>query len=419
MRRKHAVAATATATSCRLLAVFVVKSAFVFGLCAMFSSTTSASISPSTIPSAVYNRDYNRDRSDEGRGITVDGSEDENNNHDYDYDYDYDYIPWQPSPTNLQNIDEAARYEDMPPIVFSPTGRLHPVEAAVRASKTVTPLSNLLVAMRCRDGLVVISTLPISPHLDARIATTSIRTAVDVDGDVDANTTRTNTSSSDSSNDTDNDNDNGTSDICSDGVGNATSASTTDNETTNDDDNDNDDDNSLYPSLFLFDETCSSTVTGPIFDIHPCIVGATAGNAVDNRIMRTKLLALGLNALENQGAFEEDVTTGRVAKDLANQLQVVTQDIGAAQKQKLGRMLAVSSEHCALLCCVVLCFVVLCCAVLCCAVLRVVLCCGRKYSILGCRTCRHYSLYRKTQNERTNVCTYLLTHVLESILCLP
>ena len=351
MRHIHAVASTAT--SCKLVAVLVVKSSiFIFGLCALFSSTTSASasISPSTIiPSAV--------------GIAVDGSDDDSNKHDYDYDYDS--IPWQPSPTNLQNIDEAARYEDMPPIVFSPTGRLHPVEAAFRASKAVTPLSNLLVAMRCRDGLVVMSTLPVSPHVDARIATTrntNTHTAADADADADAdvNTTRTDTSSSSS-----NDNGNDTSENSSDGIGNTTSASTTNNETASDDD---DDDDSLYPSLFLFDETCTSTVTGPIFDIHPCIVGATAGNAVDNRIMRTKLLALGLNALEHQGAFEEDVTTGRVAKDLANQLQVVTQDTAAAQKQKLGRMLAVSSYIQYVLCC------------------AVVLCRGRKYSNLGCRT---------------------------------
>lgn len=251
----------------------------------------------------------------------MDGSEDDNKN-----DYDFTSVPWQPSPSNLQNIDEASRYEDMPPSIFSPTGRLHPVEATVRASKTATPMSNLLVAMRCRDGLLVISTIPISPHVDARTATIAVVT----------NTTRSITSGSVGSNDT--------SDICfesetRDGTGNATSASTANkiaNTTGNNDGN-------FHPSLFLFDQTCTSTVTGAIFDIHPCIVGATAGNAVDNRIMRTKLLALGLNALEVQGTIEEDVAAGRVAKDLANQLQVVTQDIAAAQKQKLGRMLASSA----------------------------------------------------------------------------
>ena len=57
---------------------------------------------------------------------------------------DGDFVPWQPPPSN----DEVSRYEDTPPIVFSPTGRLHSVEAAVKASKAVTPLSNLLLAMR-------------------------------------------------------------------------------------------------------------------------------------------------------------------------------------------------------------------------------------------------------------------------------
>ena len=286
--------------SARLLLSVFVESAFVLGLCAAMISIASASVTPST--PRFYN-DYERNFGNK-RGLKkVDDSEDEAN-------YDYDHAPWQPNPSNLQNIDEAIRYEDMPPTVFSPTGRLHPVEAAVRASKSITPLSNILVAMRCRDGLLVISTFPVSPHVDAKITTTTI----------DANTSRTNMTAN-------------TGDNSDDTIGpaqNETSSSTADS------------DGSAHPSLFLFHETSTSATTGPIFDMHPCIVGATAGNTVDNRIMRAKLLALGLNALENQGAIEEDVTTGRVAKDLANQLQVVTQDIAAAQKQKLGRILAVS-----------------------------------------------------------------------------
>ena len=282
------------ATSSYRLLVFGMKSAIVFGLL-VFSSTSSASISPLT-PSI---NDCGLDHRE--RAAATDGYEENN-------DYDYDSVPWQPSQSNHHNIDEAARYEDMPPSVFSPTGRLHPVEAAFRASKTQTPLSNLLVAMRCRDGLVVVSTLPISPHVDARIAYNSS----------DSNTTKSNTSDDNVSN---------SSDDVSGGPNITTDAV-------------------LYPSLFLFDETCTSTATGPIFDIHPCIIGATAGNAVDNRIMRTKLLALGLHAMDHQSSLEEDISTARVAKDLANQLQVVTQDIAAAQKQRLGRMLAVSDLLC-------------------------------------------------------------------------
>ena len=294
------------------------RSAFWFGLCALISSATSASIPPSGLSTfSETNRDHNIARA---RKI-VDGSEDENANDNY-----YDSIPWQTSPSDFQSIDEAARYEDMPPSVFSPTGRLYPVEAAVRASKATTPMSNLLLAMRCRDGLLVISTFPVSPHVDASIIAEFV---------TDANTTCTNTNSAKST-------------VCDDNSGetildirNVVSVSTT-NETAN---TSSSNESSFYPSLFLFDETCTSTTTGSIFDLHPCIVAATAGNAVDNRILRTKLLALGSNAVENQAAVEVEVRAERLAKDLANQLQVVTQDIAMAQKHNLGRLLAVSGFH--------------------------------------------------------------------------
>lgn len=172
----------------------------------------------------------------------------------------YDSVPWQPASDHTA-IDEAARYEDFPVSVFSPTGRLFPVEAAVKASQQRTPLSNLVIACQCQNGLVVVAIHPISVHVDAR-----------------------------SSNSTKED------------------------------------------SLVVVDDE----TMGPVFDLHPCIVGATAGNAVDNQILRGKLL--GLTSLDHD---DDEVSSGRLAKDLANQLQVVTQDIGASQKQKLGRLLAV------------------------------------------------------------------------------
>jgi len=174
-------------------------------------------------------------------------------------DYDYDFVPWQPA-SDHTTIDEAARYSDFPVSVFSPTGRLFPLEAAVRASKTKTQMSNLVIAAKCKDGLVIMTTLPIS--LYAR------------------------------------------------------------------------DHNKTMQSLFLWDEDTE----GPIFDMHPCIVGATAGNAVDNRILKDRLMNIGLSALE-----ETDIYSSVLAKAVANQLQVVTQDIGEAQKQRLGRMLASSA----------------------------------------------------------------------------
>ena len=285
---------------------------FVLGLDAVLISTISLA---SASASSIYNKESSISSSsyrnfNYGDGLDID-EDDEGRQY-------YEGIPWQPSPSNLESIDEASRYEALDPIVFSPTGRLHPIEAAVKASKANTPLSNLVLAMRYRDGLLLISTIPTSPYLETRIDNTSI-------DDVDEKKVNVDTAT-------------------------ATATSTTgsiknDNKkTTNIDVNDDVDDSLLSSSsLFLFDETCLTTTTCPILDIHPCIVAATAGNAVDNKIMRTRLFALGVSAMETQGIVEEDVSVDQIVRDLANQLQVVTQDLAAAQKQGLDRMIAVSS----------------------------------------------------------------------------
>ena len=286
---------------------------FVLGLDAVLISTISLA---SASASSIYNKESSISSSsyrnfNYGDGLDID---DDDEGRQY-----YEGIPWQPSPSNLESIDEASRYEALDPIVFSPTGRLHPIEAAVKASKANTPLSNLVLAMRYRDGLLLISTIPTSPYLETRIDNTSI-------DDVDEKKVNVDTAT-------------------------ATATSTTgsiknDNKkTTNIDVNDDVDDSLLSSSssLFLFDETCLTTTTCPILDIHPCIVAATAGNAVDNKIMRTRLFALGVSAMETQGIVEEDVSVDQIVRDLANQLQVVTQDLAAAQKQGLDRMIAVSS----------------------------------------------------------------------------
>ncbi|MGK3735031.1 MAG: hypothetical protein ACI8RD_007385 [Bacillariaceae sp.] len=289
---------------------------FVLGLDAVLISTiftASASSIYSNKESSISSSSYRNFNYDNGLDIDDDG-DDEGRQY-------YEGIPWQPSPSNLESIDEASRYEALDPIVFSPTGRLHPIEAAVKASKAITPLSNLVLAMRCRDGILIISTLPTSPYLETRIDNTSI-------DDVDEKKVNVDTA---------------TSTITTGSIKN-------DKETTNidvDEDVDVDVDDSLLSpsssSLFLFDETCLTTTTCPILDIHPCIVAAAAGNAVDNKIMRTRLFALGVTAMETQGIVEEDVSVDQIVRDLANQLQVVTQDLAAAQKQGLDRMIAVSS----------------------------------------------------------------------------
>ena len=328
--------------------------AIAWGICGamLFSSAASAPASTSASVPIVGKGQNNNNNSNSnnkyfnrGNGLRHRGGEKlprsvERSNNDDDGDdeeYSYDSIPWQPPPSDHHIIDEAARYEDLPPNIFSPTGRLHPVEAVSRASKAPTPSSNLLVAMKCRDGLLVLSTFPVSPHLDTRIAHGPANGNNDDDDTASTNTART----------TKDDDSDARIDETS---GNGGAHESTVHETTSEDDEAREE--VLCPSLFLFDETCASTTTGPVLDIHPCMVAATAGNAIDNRIMRSKLLALGLDAAKTQGVAEEDVRAGRVARDLADQLQVMTQDIAASQKQRLGRMLAV---RCAVLSCAVLC----------------------------------------------------------------
>uniref|UniRef100_A0A7S4AIT4 Uncharacterized protein n=1 Tax=Pseudo-nitzschia australis TaxID=44445 RepID=A0A7S4AIT4_9STRA len=324
-RNKHAVSCTHLV---ELISVFVIL--FSKSLASASASSSTLSVGSQKVGANEYIDSITTSGGEGGTAAKVDGNGDD----DDDYGY-YDHVPWLGafSSNNLQGIDEAARYEELPPNVFSPTGRLHPVEAAVRASKVATPRSNLLLAVKCRDGLLVISTLPISPHVDARIASIANMDNANISSSSSSSSTGIESSNSNTGN-----NDHG-----------MESNKTATNENTDSTGSNNiqteEESRKTYPSLFLFDETCTSTTTGPIFEIHPCMVGATAGNSVDNRILGGKLLALGLAATT---CSEEDDDLGeaaadRVAKDLANQLQVVTQDIAAAQKQKLGRMLASSA----------------------------------------------------------------------------
>ena len=72
-----------------------------------------------------------------------------------------------------RSIIEESFYEDKPPIIFSPSGRLFPVERIVRAAKThANPRANLLIALKCQDGIVVLSTVPTSPFLNTTVNNT-------------------------------------------------------------------------------------------------------------------------------------------------------------------------------------------------------------------------------------------------------
>eukprot|EP00980_Cylindrotheca_fusiformis_P003758 scaffold834_cov123-Cylindrotheca_fusiformis.AAC.5 len=73
--------------------------------------------------------------------------------------------PWQQMNDGQVMVEEFT-YGELPPIVFSPTGRLHVIEGVVRAAKASNPRANLVMAMNCRDGIVILSSVTLSPYLN-------------------------------------------------------------------------------------------------------------------------------------------------------------------------------------------------------------------------------------------------------------
>jgi 20S proteasome alpha/beta subunit len=234
----------------------------------------------------------------------------------------YGDIPWY-SPSYQSSVLEASRYEEFPPIIFSPKGRLHKVEAAVKASKLATPRSNVVIALKCRQGLLMVTTVPTSAFLNTSgIFTTDQDNNDDSHGE----------------------------------FGNGDSHHTSDY-----DDARNHSLLSTTPSLFLFDETCRTTTTSPIMLDGPLvqhdIVAATGGNAVDGKILRFTFLSLVTRAVQTLSGLEpvasyadsdnaiSDVLLSRdLAHDMANMFQVGTQDLKKAKLRLLASSLVVLGQ---------------------------------------------------------------------------
>lgn len=72
--------------------------------------------------------------------------------------------PWQSN--SWTPVLEQETLRDMPPIVFSSAGRLYLVERTVSAASSIEDnSSNLVVALCCREGVVLVTTANTSPHL--------------------------------------------------------------------------------------------------------------------------------------------------------------------------------------------------------------------------------------------------------------
>lgn len=147
--------------------------------------------------------------------------------------------PWQWKESRTSIVEEAT-YGDMPATVFSPTGRLYSVESNV---KLASSSGNLILAVNCNDGIVILSTMILSPYL---------------------------------------------------------------NET-----------------LFLVDKQPFQYIT----ELSPNLMGATAGNGIDNAVFLNTMHKTCQHLLQ-QGS---DENCALLARQLADQLQVPTQTLGKSK----------------------------------------------------------------------------------------
>lgn len=200
--------------------------------------------------------------------------------------------PWQSSGEDSQALLEQLRYNDLSPTIFSPTGRLHPVERTMEQIRQPDARSNLVVALHCRDGMLMLSTVPLSPYL---------------------NTTITPLNNNNNNNNSENDENDNTTE-----TGSTTALFLIQNEDSTDEST---------------SESFSSTL--PIVDLTPGILGATAGKVLDCQVLRLRMQALAEQLVEDdldQTTTKCDaILVSKLARMLADQLQVPTQKTNSRQ----------------------------------------------------------------------------------------
>jgi len=203
---------------------------------------------------------------------------------------------------------EQSTYNDLEPTIFSPTGRLHPVERTMEQVRESHPRNNLVVALQCQDGMLMLSTVTLSPYL---------------------NTTVTPFDSSSSSSSNSNSSSSSSSSSTRSGMDTNTSASSSlfiiSNESSESDEKDND-----AASMIL-----------PIVDLTPGVLGATAGQPLDSQVLRLRLQSLAHSLVQDDldqiEPRSDSLSVSKLARQLADQLQVPTQ----RSNPPSGRLLAV------------------------------------------------------------------------------
>ena len=85
---------------------------------------------------------------------------------------------WQDSSLSSSNsIMDAARHADLSPSMFAPGGRLYSVERVGHAlSNPLSTSNNLVAAVQCAEGVVVVATLPESPYLPRNVTYHHVKT---------------------------------------------------------------------------------------------------------------------------------------------------------------------------------------------------------------------------------------------------
>jgi 20S proteasome alpha/beta subunit len=194
--------------------------------------------------------------------------------------------PWQ---ANDESLLERLRYNELSPTVFSPTGRLHPVERVMEEVRDLQ--SNLVVSLCCQDGILMLSTVLLSPHLN-----TTIPQWIDDD---------------------------------------------------NHHHNHNNNNQTIIGISSLIVETSSEETntndTTPILELGPGVVGATAGKPGDSQVLRMRLEAMALQLVEDDldDHVLSKVSVPRLARQMADLLQGPTQTTNGRQ----GPLLSVRTKH--------------------------------------------------------------------------
>lgn len=202
-------------------------------------------------------------------------------------------IPWN---VNVDTYSDVETYVDLPPTVFAPNGRLYSVEAAVRACEDDNDQSsNTVLAARCCEGVVVITTSNLSPNVYGA-ATESLRK----DGQQNLHSLNL---------------------LIEDDDMTAISTKEKSNH------------HMALPSTIFRSPfaVISSSTTSPASRSN-FVFGVTGGNAVDSQIVRRKLIRIGDYARSS----EMWLTVGGAARRFADQQQILTQQGGK------GRLLASS-----------------------------------------------------------------------------